>query len=466
MIFKPRRIAPRVLGAASPLALIFFAIVLLFCLLQVLLQTRFINKIEKQEGEGHIEKKLISSAEAAERTPGAVHREPIVLNSLIEPNSRLLKSNDVGDNLERTSSTTAQLTEGNDKLSRELDEQESTKNDDNDGEPIIGKSSEVVDTMELLERQLAGCDWSKGVIPPLMEDASVPEPDQPWLTLIIPTVPRKLPYLAEVLEALAEQIPIGTKFIKVVVVHNKKETNPIHQVFQNEIIKRKGDNRFIFLEVVNTYPPVDGQRFEAPNVPGPIVRAQTRDLVHTIRTAINHFKKRPKYVLFMEDDVKLCRDGFKTIVYIIRRISNQWDDKGGWIVARFSYGFNGIILHSEDALLAADYLLQHQARRPPDHLLVEWFAGETPQSSEVKRGRPHTAYKYNLFHHLGRVSTLRPGRQGDYVQCWHLLTYPNNFHVEIFRPECNNGNPHEDIWPCPEEDRQRCPPWVRQLYPA
>jgi hypothetical protein len=38
------------------------------------------------------------------------------------------------------------------------------------------------------------------------------------------------------------------------------------------------------------------------------------------------------------------------------------------------------------------------------------FAGEKPQSAALKAGRAHMAFRYNILHHLGVVSTLRAAK--------------------------------------------------------
>lgn len=68
---------------------------------------------------------------------------------------------------------------------------------------------------------------------------------------------------------------------------------------------------------------------------------------------------------------------------------------------------NGIFLPDEDLEVFADYLVKHQERRPPDHLVVEWYAGETAEAKAHKAGRANIGFKYNLFDHIGEVSTLR-----------------------------------------------------------
>lgn len=50
--------------------------------------------------------------------------------------------------------------------------------------------------------------------------------------------------------------------------------------------------------------------------------------------------------------------------------------------------------------------------RPPDHIMTEWSAGEAAESRAYKGNRPHMCFRYNLFAHQGKVSSLRAEHQG------------------------------------------------------
>ena len=105
---------------------------------------------------------------------------------------------------------------------------------------------------------------------------------------------------------------------------------------------------------------------------------------------------------------------------------------------------NGIFLKDADLLPFADYLEEHQARRPPDHLVVEWFAGERDQSKTYKTNRPHLGFRWNIFSHLGTKSTLG-SRTKRMPGCFEMLTTPVVFPVEAFlKTKC----PRQDFTPC------------------
>lgn len=164
-----------------------------------------------------------------------------------------------------------------------------------------------------------------------------------------------------------------------------------------------------------------------------------------------------------------------------------------WLAIRVSYGMAGVVMQSADLPTFAAYLVQHQARRPPDHLIVEWFGGETEQrwapdistvqcifppysirpafelcsfalavsmrsgcaslcswlthllfsvvfslfalrlvvlSKEYKNGRAHLAFRYNMLDHHGSVSTLRRTRMDKFPHCFEPLVFPVLFQVQ------------------------------------
>jgi hypothetical protein len=92
-----------------------------------------------------------------------------------------------------------------------------------------------------------------------------------------------------------------------------------------------------------------------------------------------------------------------------------------------------------------------KARRPPDHLVVEYYAGEVPQSAKIKQNRPHFGFRYNLCDHLGKKSTLRGEQAKQMPVCYEELVFPAVFNVESFKPkEC----PLDDLWPCPKQPKE------------
>ena len=76
------------------------------------------------------------------------------------------------------------------------------------------------------------------------------------------------------------------------------------------------------------------------------------------------------------------------------------------------------------------------------------FVGETAESKAYKGKRVNIGYRYNLFDHIGKISTLRSEKSGSFPGCYDELLEPTVFQVEAFSPhQC----PKDDIWPCPSQ---------------
>mmetsp|Transcript_8566 Transcript_8566/g.10865 ORF Transcript_8566/g.10865 Transcript_8566/m.10865 type:complete len:245 (+) Transcript_8566:1-735(+) len=176
------------------------------------------------------------------------------------------------------------------------------------------------------------------------------------------------------------------------------------------------------------------------NRPGWKVRRQTRHVVAVMLSVLD----QSKYFLFVEDDMQLCPHALLVVNYIISRATLIHND---FMAIRTSFGLNGIIIHSKDGNNLANYLLKHHEARPPDHLIVAWYAGEEPATEKYKGKRPHLGYRYNIMRHLGARSTLRPqvANIEKMPQCYEELVVPIVFPIEAFNPRLC---PADDFTPC------------------
>jgi hypothetical protein len=200
---------------------------------------------------------------------------------------------------------------------------------------------------------------------------------------------------------------------------------------------------------------VDGDDAGNDNVPGARVRAQTRDVVELLRLAAGLYGAGGPLAgaggggggmdayMFLEDDFRVCPSGLAALAFALARAGAV--AAPNWNALRVSYGLNGGVLRGADVPAFAAYLEEHQARRPPDHLWVEWFAGERPQSAERKAGRPHAAFRYNILEHFGASSSLRSKVAPLYALCYEELNDRVVFEVEAFKPLLCA---HDWVWPC------------------
>lgn len=286
----------------------------------------------------------------------------------------------------------------------------------------------------------------------------------PWLVIGMPTLarPNQEDYLLRTLASIDAQLPkddsdLLYRQVVVAVVHVQPDSP--HSRFDEAKALYGNNPHFSFDALLPTelYPDVKALATPAndpgnANVPGYRVRKQTRNLAAVVQKVAS----KGRYYLFLEDDMEFCHESWLVFQYLLHKASIQHPR---WLAIRASYGMNGIFMPSVDALVFAKYLLKHQIRRPPDHLVVEWFAGETEEARMHKQHRPNLGFRYNLFHHIGSVSSLRSQKSGRFPECYDLLVEPTVFKVEAFNVhEC----PHEDLWPCTSNARgMKIPPRLK-----
>jgi len=285
-----------------------------------------------------------------------------------------------------------------------------------------------------------------------------PEGGKIWLAVGMASVTRRktypsgelVDYLTRTMDTLAADLPgspddplVGQ--LEVHIMNNQpqghpKGPHPIWQQNKQRFASHPKQHFFKFVDNPGTLKdpnptsptnPDPDDNNNPTNRPGQFVRQQTIDVVQMIRLVA----PRSKYFMFMEDDFETCHNAIPAIQYVIDKANGY---EPNWLALRVSYGMNGIIIKSTDALDFANYLWQHLARVPPDLLYREY--------RESHPGRPLMAYRFNLFNHIGTHSSLpRPDRP-PFPQCHEGLDQVWSLsHDESF-----------DIGMCPADDISPC----------
>jgi len=276
-----------------------------------------------------------------------------------------------------------------------------------------------------------------------------------WLRVAFVTVSRAsgAEYLLDTLHSFEHALSVdsGNPLLSAVqlVVINNNEPAGGHEVCQRA--QKKYGKLAVFI-VKQAPPPEIACANRAGGKTTRKVYQQSCDLVAALQGL--QTLPRAKYTMLMEDDWLLCPNGLTSLVYFIDK-ATRYDRE--WIALRVSYGFNGVVLRDADLPSLQRHLAKHAARRPPDHLLFEWFSGERDDTRKHAFNRSYRIFRHNLFYHIGQVSTLAQPARRFTPGCYSLL-YDWLLPKEVFnREEC----PEDDVWPCTESARQR-PPFFQE----
>eukprot|EP01080_Neovahlkampfia_damariscottae_P006352 gene6352-10358_t len=157
-------------------------------------------------------------------------------------------------------------------------------------------------------------------------------------------------------------------------------------------------------------------------------------------------KKCPKddIFLYMEDDFIICPQATVHLYSLYHMMKKRKD----LTAVKFSFGLNGIIMRCNDLSKLMEYATNNcfVNREPP--FPVDWAVGDFYSyfSKNNDHRRISYSYRYNLFKHIGKVSSvLNDDDERSEANCFGSM-----YHQAIFMQE------KFDVWSCPNKMFSPC----------
>jgi len=286
-----------------------------------------------------------------------------------------------------------------------------------------------------------------------------------WLVMAIPTVRRPTDprYLSVTVLSLLEQLPSSPTHplfcsVAVIVINNNvpMEEHTEFYMLRDSLARHPlALSRCLrFIEGLNSttapptvpaaaYHPVSSFLSRLPAslpvffVPTPVrrhVALQTRDVVHLGRTCLNTLSF--KYFMFLEDDFVWCPSAFLALQHYMQKADDYFGRR--WSALRVSYGLNGLVVPQHLLPDLLEYLYSRATYKPPDLNAYAFL------SNHRARHGPIAACRFNLFRHIGAVSSIK-GVQRYSPECYQLLN-------DWLQP-----GEQFDFEACPDDDLSPCP---------
>ena len=174
-------------------------------------------------------------------------------------------------------------------------------------------------------------------------------------------------------------------------------------------------------------------------------KRQTFDVARMLLSLQAHASS---YLVLMEDDWLLCDGAMRAILYLLAKATIY---HSRWAALRFSYGLNGIMMHTADLKPLARFLLDPAAEpdndipdAPVDHLTYRWLRGKYRGGRAYFGARRIVAFRHTLYWHVGDSSVVGNAKTRHKPKCYGVnrewLFEQEAFHVD----KC----PDDDVSPC------------------
>jgi hypothetical protein len=178
---------------------------------------------------------------------------------------------------------------------------------------------------------------------------------------------------------------------------------------------------------------------------------QTHDAIgvlDVVRTGICA-RGKSRYFMLVEDDVELCENAGPHIALALTKTAARFGGDDGWAGIRVSQGLIGIILQCRDVPAFLTVLRTRILDGPIDYVLADFWTRANADGAMYFGARRFVTYRYNLFRHIGHVSSFAGRDEAHstgriYHRCYDTLStllHPE----EMFDGRCW----HDDLSPCP-----------------